>query len=70
VSAIRLEATSARVWGKPAPSGFWEYTKDIDNITKIPNIAKCMVARGYSDKEIKGVLGENWLRVFKRAWGE
>ena len=58
------------VWGKPAPSGYWEYAEDIDNITKTPNIAKGMVARGYSDTEIRGVLGENWLKVFKRVWGE
>lgn len=58
------------VWGKPAPSGFWEYAEDIDNITKTPNIAKGMIARGYSDQEIKGVLSENWLSVFERAWGE
>ena len=62
--------TRPDIWGKPAPSGCWKYATDIDDITKTPNIAKGMVARGYSDKEIKGVLGENWLRVFKRAWGK
>ena len=42
----------------------------IDDITKTINIAKGMVGRGYSDSDIQGVLGENWLRVFKRAWGK
>jgi membrane dipeptidase len=60
--------TRPDIWGSPAPSGYWEYAEDIDNIAKTVNMTKGMVARGYSEAETKGVLGENWLRVFKRAW--
>ena len=63
-------ATRPPIWGKRGPRGYWEYAEDIDDITKTSNMAKGLVARGYSESEIKGVLGENWLRVFKRAWGE
>jgi membrane dipeptidase len=28
------------------------------------NITKGLVARGYSDAEIRKILGGNWLRVF------
>jgi membrane dipeptidase len=62
--------TRPTLWGKPCPNGYWEYTEDLDNITKTHNVAKGMLARGYSDHEIKGVLGENWLRLFQKAWGE
>lgn len=62
--------TRPQVWGKRAPSGYWEYVEHIDNITKTVNVAKGMVARGYSDSEIMGVLGENWLRLFMKAWGK
>jgi membrane dipeptidase len=34
-----------------------------------PNITRGLVARGYSDHEIRGILGENWLRVFEGAVG-
>jgi membrane dipeptidase len=34
-----------------------------------PNITRGLVARGYSDDEIRGILGENWLRVFAGAVG-
>jgi membrane dipeptidase len=34
-----------------------------------PNITRGLVARGYSDDQIRGILGENWLRVFERAVG-
>jgi len=59
-----------KLYGKPGPDGFIRYTVGLDSISELPNLAKGLVARGYSDEEIQGVLGENWLRLFKRAWGE
>jgi membrane dipeptidase len=35
----------------------------------MPNLTKGLVARGYSDDEVKGILGGNWLRLFRRVWG-
>jgi membrane dipeptidase len=34
-----------------------------------PNITRGLVARSYSDDQIKGILGENFLRVFQRVCG-
>jgi len=34
-----------------------------------PNLTKGLVARGYSDTEVKGILGENWIKLFKKVWG-
>jgi len=34
----------------------------------MPNFTKGLVARGYSDDEIKGILGGNWVRLFRRVW--
>lgn len=34
-----------------------------------PNFTRTLVARGYSDDEIRGFLGENFLRVFAAAVG-
>jgi membrane dipeptidase len=36
----------------------------------MPNLARGLVARGYSDDEIKGILGGNFLRLFRKVWGE
>ena len=41
--------------------GFADYREFI-------NITRGLVARGYSDEEIKGILGENWLRVIDQVW--
>ena len=35
-----------------------------DDARDSPNITRGLVARGYSDEEIKGILVENFLRVF------
>jgi microsomal dipeptidase-like Zn-dependent dipeptidase len=33
----------------------------------IPDITRGLVARGYADQDIRKILGENWLRVFKKV---
>jgi membrane dipeptidase len=37
--------------------------------SKWVNITKGLVRRGYSDEEIRKILGENFLRVFEEVWG-
>lgn len=32
------------------------------------NVTRGLVARGYTDEQIKGILGENWLRVIEQVW--
>jgi len=40
----------------------------LKSMNDIRNIAKGLVARGYSDQEIIKVLGGNFLRVFEKVW--
>ena len=35
----------------------------------MPNFTMGLVARGYSDQEIKKILGLNFVKLFKRVWG-
>ncbi|HEV2443835.1 MAG TPA: membrane dipeptidase, partial [Steroidobacteraceae bacterium] len=35
----------------------------------LPNITRGLVKRGYSERQIRGILGENALRVFKAVCG-
>ncbi len=39
-------------------------------LENMPNFTRGLVARGYSDDEIKGMLGGNFLRLFRKVWGE
>ena len=32
------------------------------------NITRGLVARGYTDEQIKGILGGNWIRVMDSVW--
>jgi membrane dipeptidase len=34
----------------------------------IPRITAELLRRGYAEKEIRGILGENWLRVCGEVW--
>jgi membrane dipeptidase len=40
-----------------------------DDVRDLPNITRGLVKRGYSDDEIRGILGENALRVFGEVCG-
>jgi membrane dipeptidase len=37
--------------------------RDFENITKMPNVTAGLLRRGYAESEIRGVLGENMLRM-------
>jgi len=34
----------------------------------LPRLIEVMVSRGYGEPEIRGILGENRLRVCKQEW--
>ena len=42
--------------------------KGLEDVSKLPNLTKALVMRGYSDQEIQKILGGNFLRVIKRVW--
>ncbi len=39
----------------------------LDDVSYLPNLTKGLKERGYSNKDIKKILGENFLRIFKQA---
>ena len=41
--------------------------KGIEDVSKMPNITKEMVKRGYSEKRIRKILGGNFMRIFNEV---
>jgi membrane dipeptidase len=48
----------------------YTWPRGIETVTDFPNITEGLVGRGYSDTEIRKILGENFLRVFKKVFGK
>ena len=44
--------------------------QDIQDSTDFPNITRALLERGYAEPDIKKIMGENWLRLFREVWEE
>jgi len=65
------DATTYReVWSASADlsSLTFTYPPDFDGLDKMENLATGLLQRGYSDSDVAGVLGGNWLRVLGSIW--
>lgn len=46
----------------PAPRG-------LEDVSRMPRITEGLLRRGYTDGDVRQVLGENWMRVFREVVG-
>ncbi len=42
------------------------YAKGLEDLSKLPNLTRGLVSRGYDDESISKILGGNWMRVLER----
>ena len=47
----------------------WNWVKDYESIIELPKLTQGLLDRGWSDADVRKVLGENWLRVYEQVWG-
>ena len=47
----------------------WQMVKDFETIIELPKVTHALLERGWSEADVRKVLGENWLRVYEKAWG-
>lgn len=45
------------------------YPKDFETIRKMPSVTAGLIDRGYSEPDVRGILGLNFLRVFEDVCG-
>lgn len=46
----------------------WIWPTNVCGFADAPNITAGLLARGFTEEHIAGILGENFLRVFKTVW--
>ncbi|MGV3651958.1 MAG: dipeptidase [Devosia sp.] len=67
-----LEKRAAAAARHGALLGNWPWgerrCKTLNDAAEFPNITAGLVKRGYSDEDIKKILGGNWLRVMSASW--
>lgn len=69
-SLLRLNELEARIGFGPEHRIDWlQNLVGFDDYRDFPNITRGLVARGCSDEQVTGVLGENFLRVFRDVCG-
>jgi membrane dipeptidase len=57
-------------WSRNAyPPPPWYYPEGIELPEKLPNLTASLIKKGFSDQDIKKILGLNFHRVFKTVWG-
>ncbi len=45
------------------------FPEGLDDVTKLPKITEALLKKGYSESDVRKILGENLLRVFEQAVG-
>jgi membrane dipeptidase len=48
--------------------GFAQAPRDLSHMGQLPKLTAALVAGGFDDETILGILGRNFLRVFERVW--
>lgn len=46
----------------------YDYPKGLSTVTEMPNLTESLISRGYSEKEVRKIMGGNFLRVFSEVW--
>lgn len=56
-------------WSRQSyPPPPWHYPSGLEDASGLPNLTQRLLKRGFSQQDVRGILGENWLRVFDAVW--
>jgi membrane dipeptidase len=62
-----FEAFVARLPDRYPPEAGYRDLRQLE-LEEAPRITEELLRRGYGEREIRGILGENWLRVCRQVW--
>lgn len=63
------EAIRSGIWSTAYPPPPHYYPSGIETPRTLPNLTCRLLERGYSEPDVRKILGENWLRVMRSVWG-
>lgn len=61
------QGTKHREWSITYPDTV-VHPEGMETPDKLSNLAHALMARGYTEGDVKRILGENWLRLFREVW--
>ena len=53
----------------PADGGYRAAPLTFAQPEQVAELAECLQREGWAETDLRGLLGENWLRVWRQAWG-
>jgi membrane dipeptidase len=60
---------NAGLWSPETyPPPPWNYPAGIEDASGLPRLTKRLLERGFSEQEVRGILGENCLHVYEQVW--
>jgi membrane dipeptidase len=63
------EAIRSGIWSTAYPPPPHYYPAGIETPQKLPSLTRRLLELGYSEADVRKILGENWLRVMHSVWG-
>jgi membrane dipeptidase len=65
-----IDALTGKSWERPLSKVKYPviYPKRIRSTSEFPNITEALVKRGYTNKEVKKIMGENWFQLYSKVW--
>ncbi len=62
-----LEIRDARLWENQGVTTPFTVTEGVEDISKMLNVTRGLVSRGFSDDDVRKMMGGNLLRLFERV---
>lgn len=68
-SHLDLHRCISRMMGHPSVAWNGDHVDYLENPAEMPNVTRVLVQRGYSDEDIKKIIGMNVVRLFEKTIG-
>lgn len=79
MAAAASTAEAERYHTQSVGSGRWSresypppphhYPAGLGDPREMPNLTRRLLERGYAPEDVRKIIGENWMRVFRQVWG-